>query len=223
MTFYFARHGETDWNVEKRIQGKTDIPLNENGIRQAAQLADDLAGQHLAVAAVYTSPQLRAAKTAQVVAGRLGVPCYDMDDLREMDLGEWEGSNWDAIREDYGETYQYWLAHRRYTKMPGGECYDEVLKRTLDALGEIISRESGRTSGTGKTNEASMAVTARGVHGAQDVLVVTHSAILRTLRCYIARCPFEEMSEKFRAGNVEVVPIDAADVRGAIERYAAGE
>lgn len=92
MNLYFTRHGETDWNVEKKIQGATDVPLNGNGISQAKRLAQMLRKKRDSEAfcpvRVYTSPQLHAAKTAQICAGALGIPCEALDGLREMELGE---------------------------------------------------------------------------------------------------------------------------------------
>lgn len=199
MILYFVRHGETEWNVKKKIQGKTDIPLNENGWNQARVLAEQLAKEQLRVARAYTSPQLRAAQTAQTVADALGVECIPLSGLREMDLGEWEGSNWDIIRETYGETYYYWNSHRRYTYTPGGENYNEVLGRTLEALKVILERES------------------------EDVLVVSHSAIIMALRCYLAKRPFEEMVKHFKTKNAELVEISADEVKEAIVRFGAGE
>ena len=113
MNFYFIRHGETDWNVKKKIQGKTDVPLNENGLNQAKALAKELVRLQPDVMRVYTSPQKRASETARIAAEALGIRCMILDGLKEMDLGEWEGSNWDIIEETYGETYYYWNSHRR--------------------------------------------------------------------------------------------------------------
>lgn len=203
MILYFVRHGETEWNVKNKIQGSTDIPLNENGIQQANTLAQNLLDKksrgEFQVARAYTSPQLRAAKTAKIAADALGVACLSLDGLKEMDLGEWEALNWAFIEDTYGDTYEHWNANRRYVRTPGGECYDEVLKRTLDALEIILARET------------------------ENVLVVTHSAVLMALRCYIARLPFEEMVQRFKTKNAEVVEIPEEAAREAIRRYAAGE
>ena len=83
MILYFVRHGETDWNVKKKIQGKTDVPLNENGKQQAKELADMLLDRKkegtLQVVRAYTSPQLRAAQTAQEAAIALDIPCIAAD------------------------------------------------------------------------------------------------------------------------------------------------
>lgn len=203
MIIYFVRHGETDWNVKKKIQGTADIPLNQTGINQAKALAQELLEKKLQgefhVVRAYTSPQLRAVKTAEIVAEAMGVDSLLLDGLKEMDLGEWEGSNWDVIKDSYGETYERWSENRRYVHMPGGECYDEVLGRTLESLEIILAEET------------------------ENVLVVSHSAILMALRCYIAKLPFEEMVRNFKTKNAEVVEISADAVREAIRRYQAGE
>lgn len=203
MNLYFVRHGETAWNVQKKIQGSTDVPLNENGLRQTRDLAEELKKQvtegKMHPVKIYTSPQLRAAKTAEAVAAALGIDCDSCDGLREMDLGEWEGSNWDIIREQYGEVYTYWNGHRRYTHTPGGESYQEVLARTLTVLEGILERET------------------------KDVLIVTHSAILMALRCYLAERPFEEMVKRYKTKNAEVVVISEEEIREALIRFDRGE
>lgn len=198
MALYFVRHGETEWNVKKKIQGKTDIPLNENGCRQAETLAQRLAGEQLQVERVYTSPQLRAAKTAQILADALGAECVPLSGLREMDMGDWEGFNWDIIMENDKEAYNCWNHNRRYTHTPGGESYNEVLGRTLAALEEILGSETG------------------------DVLIVSHSAILMALQCYLARLPFEEMVKHFKTKNTGIVKVAAEEVREAIARFKEG-
>ena len=168
MKLYFVRHGETEWNVKKKIQGKTDIPLNENGIRQAKELACQLVEEDISVKHVYHSPQLRAAETARIAAEALHATCIPLDGLVEMNLGSWEGSNWRVIERENSPEYQEWRKDRRYVRTPGGgECYNDVVKRTLDAMEYIMKRENG------------------------DVLIVTHSAIIMALRCYIAGLPFD--------------------------------
>ncbi len=201
MKIYFVRHGETEWNVKKKIQGKTDIPLNENGRNQAKKLAEKLVKENFYAVKVYSSPQLRALQTAQTVADALQIPCEIIDGFAEMDLGEWEGLNWKTIHKEYGDIYHYWNTNRRYVSTPGGECYNDVLRRTLEGLAYILERET------------------------EDVLVVTHSAILMSLRCYLARRPFDEdeMVGRYKTKNAEVVSIEADSIREALKRFRAGE
>lgn len=195
MRLYFVRHGETDWNVKKKIQGKTDIPLNEKGIHQAQALARHLAEEKMSVKHVYYSPQLRAAETARIAAESLHAECIPAVGLMEMNLGIWEGLSWYVIERENSELYQNWRKNRRYVRIPEGECYNDVVKRTLKTLEMIIKKESS------------------------DVLIVTHSAVIMTLRCYIAGLPFEEMVHKFKVKNAEVIMIESFKILDAIERF----
>ncbi|MCF6320812.1 MAG: histidine phosphatase family protein [Rhizobiaceae bacterium] len=97
--FYYIRHGETDWNMIGKLQGKTDIPLNETGIAQANLAKEILSG--IAISTICCSPMLRARKTAEVINETLDVPIVEIDDLRECNFGSLEGttsypwiSNW---------------------------------------------------------------------------------------------------------------------------------
>lgn len=195
MTIYFARHGETDWNVEKRIQGTTDIPLNENGILQAKKLAELLVEQQLPIKKVYTSPQKRAEETARIAADAMGAACIAIDELREMDLGQWEGSNWEVIEAENSEVYRAWIKNKRYVHTPGGESYNELLERTLDAAAYILANET------------------------EDVLVVSHSAVIMVLRCYIAGMAFEKMPGGMKLRNAELAALTAEELQEAIERF----
>jgi 2,3-bisphosphoglycerate-dependent phosphoglycerate mutase len=124
-TLLLVRHGETDWNAEGRLQGHTDRPLNEYGRRQAAALAERLADD--GIDAVYSSDLSRARETADIVAGRLGLPVVLEPGLREKNWGSWEGLTpleRDAV-EYVGESTE---AHR---------------ERTLRALREIAEQHPG--------------------------------------------------------------------------------
>ncbi|MCL6631639.1 MAG: histidine phosphatase family protein [Alicyclobacillus herbarius] len=89
LEFWLIRHGETDWNVEHRIQGWTNIPLNTNGLHQAAVLSESLEG--IPFQAIYTSDLDRALVTARILARRIPAPVHITDGLREQCLGEAEG------------------------------------------------------------------------------------------------------------------------------------
>ncbi len=105
-----VRHGETDWNRERRWQGHADPPLNEAGRAQAAELAAALAGERLD--AIYASDLRRAYETAEILGARLGLPVTSDPDLREIDVGSWSGLTREQLagREWDGETQE---AHRK--------------------------------------------------------------------------------------------------------------
>lgn len=100
-TLLLIRHGETDWNAERRWQGHADVPLNARGREQARELAEQLAGDR--IDAIYSSDLSRARDTAAIVGARLGLPVVPDPDLREIDVGAAEGLTWEesaALRED---------------------------------------------------------------------------------------------------------------------------
>ena len=196
MKFYFVRHGETDWNVRKKIQGKTDVPLNETGLAQARILAEKLVEEKYEIDRIYTSPQVRAKVTAETAAEALGKECVVLSDLAEMNMGLWEGDNWEHIEEIYEDRYYFWNSNRRYVRTPYGESYNDLLKRVFLALEYIMEQEDG------------------------NVLVLSHSAILLSMRCYLAGlCMDDETMLKFRTKNTELVEIDAEEIKQAIERF----
>ena len=86
---YIVRHGETDWNKKRRVQGHSDIPLNEYGIHLAKETAEGLKDTRFDVA--YTSPLKRARQTAQIILGERKIPLYEEERVKEMGFGEYEG------------------------------------------------------------------------------------------------------------------------------------
>jgi broad specificity phosphatase PhoE len=131
-----VRHGETDWNRERRWQGHADRPLNEAGRAQARELADRLAADH-PPAAIHSSDLVRARETAEIVADRLGLPVRVDARLREVDVGEWSGLTLAEVEERYPEGLR-----RRLEGGPGwerGETYEAMGERVLEALHEIAA------------------------------------------------------------------------------------
>ena len=101
--FWLVRHGETNWNVEGRYQGTTDIPLNDRGKSQAESLGQLLAANGVPFQAVFSSQLSRARETAGIIAGFLDLPVFVDKRLQEIDLGEWEGELFTEIREQFPE------------------------------------------------------------------------------------------------------------------------
>jgi broad specificity phosphatase PhoE len=89
MNLYFVRHGQTDWNASDRLQGQSDIPLNQTGIAQAESLRDQIRGRGLRFDAIYASPLQRVRKTAEIIAD--GQPIVIDRLLSERNAGQFEG------------------------------------------------------------------------------------------------------------------------------------
>ena len=140
-TIYYMRHGETDWNVEGRLQGGIDTPLNELGLTQAAHagriLAGLFAGRGLDASnlAFVASPLQRARRTMDLVRAELKLPSggYALDDrLREIGYGHWEGSTLAQARASHPELYASRERNKWGALPPGGESYASVQLRMRD-------------------------------------------------------------------------------------------
>jgi alpha-ribazole phosphatase len=130
------RHGETDWNLEGRYTGHSDIPLNECGIQQAKQIAASLRRVHLD--AIYSSDLTRAQQTAQILSMETGAP-LDIDPrLREINQGEWEGMLFQDIRARYSQAVHERRIRPLDVAAPGGETVRQVRKRVLQAMDMIL-------------------------------------------------------------------------------------
>ena len=134
-----VRHAETDWNASGRFQGHADPPLNERGRQQAHALAVELAGTRFD--ALYASPLRRAAETAEVLGAALQLPVTLVEDLREVDVGEWQGLTRAEVEARYPDALASWLAFG-----PGwerGETYEVLGDRVLTALRTIAAAHAG--------------------------------------------------------------------------------
>ena len=128
MKLYIARHGETAWNAENKICGRTDIPLNERGIEQAKQLAEKMAG--VPIDLIIASPLLRARQTAAAVAEKRGLPIRIDERLIEQNFGIYEEKD----RKDPA-----YLANKRMFayRYPGGESQMDVAYRVYGLIEEL--------------------------------------------------------------------------------------
>ena len=132
---FLARHGETEWNLAGRWQGKTDIPLSNAGRAQARALGASLVGR--GIVEVHASDLQRASETAEIVAGILGIGALNRDvRLRERGFGCFEGYTREECARLHPAAWASYLADRRATP-PGGEPQPEVAARVVAALTEI--------------------------------------------------------------------------------------
>lgn len=136
-TLLLVRHGETDWNAARRWQGHADRPLTERGREQARQLAAELED----VAAVYASDLSRARETAEIVGGALGLPVTTRRDLREVDVGPFEGLTREEVDRQFPDAAR--LAEERGWGWEGGETPGHMAERVFAALREIADAHAG--------------------------------------------------------------------------------
>lgn len=155
-----VRHGEPELNSPARYWGSTNVALSQTGLRQAEQLRDCMAKEH--IDCVYSSNLKRALDTAETIASIHRHEIVACPELREIDFGHIEGMAFDQISQSYPEIVRLWMARSTELRYPDGESIGEVEKR--------VALFRKRLEG----------------HGSKEtVLVVAHSGVLRTLACQI--------------------------------------
>lgn len=180
------RHGQTDWNLAGRIQGSTDIPLNDTGRAQARAAAVRLAGTPFDH--VYASPLSRARETAAIIAGEFGLPAPLVTvGMREHEFGEAEGLLWEQYRERFGA---------RRDDVPGAETVAQLTARALDSL-ERIDRAARR----------------RSAPRTESVLVATHGGVIRALLEHASGGTLPAPGERLGNGSVHRFAMDGGGLR----------
>jgi probable phosphoglycerate mutase len=137
-TVYLIRHGETDWNRDRRIQGQSDTPLNEAGREQSRQLGRRLVEVRFDLA--FASDLRRAVETAEIVIESRSLNVTTHPGLRERAFGEWEGGSAEDISRAQPEQWAAWLRRARDVSPPGGESQVDLERRVTVALDSIVAR-----------------------------------------------------------------------------------
>ena len=139
MFIYIIRHGITDWNISKKIQGPLDIPLNDIGKKQAQKLALRLKNKNIKI--IFSSHLLRAYQTAKEISGVIRKPILINPLLREICHGDWNGKKHEEIELNYPSEHKIWKTSPHLISPPNGETLGAVRKRLLQFLeyNEIFS------------------------------------------------------------------------------------
>lgn len=133
---FLIRHGETEWNRLGRYQGSSDIPLSDTGREQACLLAAQLKDKH--IDAVWSSPLKRAVDTARLVAAPHGLAVEIHRDLREIEMGQWEGLTIPQVEARWGQHFSRWRQNPLSAPAPpAGEDYRAFRRRCIGVLDEI--------------------------------------------------------------------------------------
>jgi broad specificity phosphatase PhoE len=179
---WLIRHGQTDWNLEGRYQGQSDVPLNATGLAQAEAYAASLDGRPFA--ALFSSDLARAYQTACIIAAKIGLPVQTDVRLREINQGQWQGRTLTEIKAIYNEGAQakHSQINPAETRAPGGESVLEVSQRLAAAADDI----------------------ARAYPGGR-VLVVSHGLALATLYCQANAIPLGDVYNHIPDNTQDVI------------------
>lgn len=138
-----VRHGETEWNVLCKFLGSVDLPLNEKGRRQAGYAKEALKNEKIDV--IYSSPMKRAYETGEIIRGDRPLPILTDDGLREIGCGKWEGMDGKEVEERYPGQIELWGNRPEELKIDGGDTFQEVSDRIVDAFFRIVNANRGKT------------------------------------------------------------------------------
>ena len=181
MRVLLVRHGQTDWNAAGRIQGVSDIPLNELGREQARLLAAELNRPDV----IYTSPLKRARETAEIIGRELGSGVVCAPELTELNFGDWEGCSWEEIGRRWPEEFALYAADRRNYAPPGGESYAGMTSRAWPFITRLRSAPGG------------------------DALCVCHSAVIRGVLAEERGLTVAESYDRIKLPNGIIIPLES--------------
>ena len=169
-TLYLIRHGQTQWNVEGKYTGQSDIPLTDVGREQARAAAEPV--KSAPPAAVYASDLIRARETAELfAAGCDFTGAIQLDPrLREINQGVWEGMHFNDIKAKFAEEFAAREANPLEVAAPGGETVGEVQQRVIAAVKAICAR-----------------------HPQEIVAIVAHGLALAIIRAWLTNHPIQDV------------------------------
>ena len=139
VTVFLLRHGETAWNKRGRVMGRTQVPLDADGIKQIQKIAPLVAP--LELDGIYTSPLRRAVQTARVVAEGTNLPIRMSEGLNEIAFGDWAGRHFDDLIDN--RLYRSFIKSPAKTVLPGGETISDVQRRGLSVINEAAQKVPG--------------------------------------------------------------------------------
>lgn len=199
MQLHIVRHGQTSWNAERRIQGQLESELDETGIEQAKKRGADFKGMDLH--AIYSSSSIRTRQTTKNIMGSRDEPVTFRDDLREVNLGVWQGQLWADIEKAHPEMVEaHWKALPSFN-VEGAENFREVQIRGVSAIESIIS-------------------THKNAEPHDNILVVSHGAIMKSILCHYAQIPLTDMHTLPSLPNCVHCIIDVDDENRSITHIA---
>lgn len=194
-TLHFIRHGQTNWNLEKRIQGQTDSVLTNTGLEQAQKVAEDL--KHIPFKAAYSSSSVRAKDTAQAILKHHKLDLTLRDDMREILLGDWEGRLYKDVAVEDQDNHRHFAEDPSQFDMPGAETFYQVQDRALNVVKHLVEN-----------------------HPNQDVLLVSHGLWIKTVMAHFEQRPMQDLWQPPSMSNcchsiIEFDPDDAKIVKYA--------
>lgn len=188
IRFYIVRHGETDWNRQRRAMGRRAIPLNGKGLRDIELVAETLSCK--AIEAIYASPLKRTMETAEIIGRKTGARIVEDERLIEIGMGPWEGRFFDDLLKD--EAYREFLLNPGGHHPEGVERMSEVQRRGVKLIREIVEN-----------------------HRSGSFVLVSHADVIRPILCYYLHIPLQYM-RSFSIDTASISILDVSENGGKV-------
>lgn len=156
MKLVLVRHAETDWNRDRRVQGFSNINLNDTGRLQAQQIGEALKREKLDL--IYSSPLYRALDTAKAIAKHHGLEVQEDPRLMELDQGDLDGLTPEELRASYPEILERWRIDAATVKLPGGESMLQLQQRAWEVIQELYAKSPDGNAAVVSHNLAIMTI-----------------------------------------------------------------
>lgn len=192
---FLTRHGQTEWNLQKRMQGHQNSALTALGEQQAEWLRERLEGENLG--AIYSSTSPRALHTAQILRGNRSLSIQQQASLMEINMGIWEGMNTDQIEQKYPLQYSHFFTRPDlFIPLASGETYSQLEQRVIPTLERIINDSEGL-----------------------EVLIVTHRITLKVIMAHFLKKSLRELGELPDILSTALCKVTLTDHNTTIDLY----
>lgn len=169
MKLYIIRHGQTEWNILKKLQGWNNSNLTEKGINDAMNLAERL--KDVDFTHIYSSNQKRAIETAEILRKDRDIDIIKLEGLKEFGFGRWEGMEMQDLLEKYSDEFDIYLNKPHlYKPTHNGESYEDIYKRVRESLEQIIQSKG------------------------ENILVVSHGVTVKIMTSIIKNISLENIN-----------------------------
>lgn len=172
---HIVRHGETEWNVKGKLQGHKDSPLTQLGKAQAHKVKSSITEQ---IDIAYSSPSKRAIETAQIILNGTNQHIKTTPELKEINLGIWEGKQKKEVEEEYPAEYKTFWTNPSKFSLDQAETFEHLQDRAIKAVLKILKIEDGKT-----------------------VLLVSHHTTIKVILSYFENRPIDKIWDPPFVGN----------------------
>ena len=164
---HLVRHGQTEWNVSRRVQGHTDSVLTDTGRKQAIDLGKKLS--HIKFDVAYSSSSMRAYETAELILKGSMKEIHKLDSLKEINLGVCEGMRYSDVETEYPDQFKCFFNSPSKFELNGGETFHQLQSRGVQSLETIVEANRGR-----------------------KIILVSHGMFIRSLLAFIENRPLKD-------------------------------